>query len=83
MDDPYDFSPLLDLSTAALLAELAGVHGELSRLHSEIALLRAAEANKDVTLRSQRINDEGHRDGLIEKKFLIVRLLDMRREGLH
>lgn len=80
--DPFDFAPLLDMNTQELLLEIAGVHGELARLHEEIALVRAAEANKDLTRRSQRINDEGHRDALIEKKFLIARLLDIRKNRL-
>lgn len=82
-DDPYDYSYLIDLDSDELLRELATAHGELARLHEEIAFIRAAEAVKDVAQKPQRINDEGHRDALIEKKFLIVRLLDVRREAVN
>lgn len=75
MTGPYDFKPLLDLDVNGLLIELAIVHAELATLHEEIADCRVMERN-DPNLKYQRINDEGHRDALIEKKFLIVRLLD-------
>lgn len=82
MNDFYDFRYLLDLDTPGLLSELADVHAELATLHENIAFIRAEEAVKRVDQKPQRINDEGHRDALIEKKFLIVRLLDVRRDAV-
>jgi len=72
----YDFKPLLDLDIDDLLSELAIVHGELANIHEEIAMTKVSEEPRKPS--GQRIQDEGHRDALIEKKFLILRLLDAR-----
>jgi len=76
----WDFGKLVDASRDELLRELAETHAELATLHEEIAFNKVSEMTTP-TLRAQRIEDEGHRDALIEKKWLITRLLDARPTG--
>ena len=69
---------MLDYSERELLGELAATHAELAQLHEEIAFGRVTEFARPE-MKPQRLSDEGHRDALIEKKFLIIRLLDARK----
>lgn len=73
----HDFRPLIDLSHSKLLDELAWVHTELANKIEEVAYLRADDlraGNKSGS--PDRAIAEGQRDVLIEKKYLIIRLLD-------
>lgn len=75
----WDFRSLLTADDRALLSELADTHQNLAVLHEEIAHLRVGEKYKtnDAT---ERIIAEGKRDAFIEKKFLLIRLLETSRE---
>jgi hypothetical protein len=73
----WDFGKLVDATSQELYRELAMTHGELATLHEEIAFNRVSEMSSPM-LKEQRLMDEGRRDALIEKKFLIIRLLDGR-----
>lgn len=75
----WDFRDLLIASQADLLAELADTHQNLAVLHEEIAHLRVGEKYKTNDA-SERIIAEGKRDAFIEKKFLLIRLLETVRE---
>lgn len=78
--DRYDFTDLVHTPKARLYEILAEVHSDLANLHAEIAYARSCEATKtgdQATIKAQRYNDEGYRDALIEKKFLLARLLDV------
>jgi hypothetical protein len=68
---------MLDYGREELLRELASAHSELAELHEVIAFNKVSELT-NPGLKAQRLNDEGHRDALIEKKFLIIRLMDAR-----
>jgi hypothetical protein len=72
---PWDFALLVDAPRQDLLRELASAHTDLANLHEEIAFNKVAEV-ENRSLRAARIQLEGHRDALIEKKFLLLRLLD-------
>jgi hypothetical protein len=72
----FDFMPLLNLTCSALLVELADAHTNLANLHERIGFLRAEEARKVSYAKEERMNLEGRRDAYIEKKFLIIRLLE-------
>lgn len=69
---------MCDYNVDDLLKELAETHTELAHLHQEIAFNKVAEIDNKL-LKSQRLQDEGLRDALVEKKFLIIRLLDARQ----
>lgn len=73
----YDWKPLVDAPVPELLHELAAVHSELANLHEEIAFNKVTELTNPA-MKAQRLNDEGHREALIEKKWLITRLIDAR-----
>lgn len=75
MRTPWDFALLVDADRHTLLKELAATHTELANLHEEIAFNKVAEV-ENKALRSARLQLEGCRDALIEKKFLLLRLLD-------
>ena len=73
----WEFGKLVDADVEELLSELALTHAELATLHEEIAFTRSSEGSHPE-LKGQRLLDEGRRDALIEKKWLITRLLDAR-----
>lgn len=73
----WEFGKLVEADVEELLTELALTHSELATLHEEIAFTRSSEA-AHPELKPQRYMDEGRRDALIEKKWLITRLLDAR-----
>lgn len=79
----FDFSLIRDFSVDELLVALTDTHTKLANLHEEIAFNKAIESQGDKTVTAQRIRDEGLRASMEEKKWLIVRLLDMRRETDH
>jgi hypothetical protein len=73
----WDFAILLTSDREGLLAELADTHAELANLHEEIAFNKTGEV-ENRSLKGPRMMLEGRRDALIEKKFLLIRLLDAR-----
>lgn len=75
MEPPWDFALLIDAPRPDLYRELAATHTELANLHEEIAFNKVAEA-ENITLRVARIQLEGRRSALVEKKNLLLRLLD-------
>lgn len=77
----FDFSLIRDFSVDELVVALTDTHTRLANLHEEIAFNKAIESQGDKTVTAQRIRDEGKRASMEEKKWLIVRLLDMRRDG--
>lgn len=79
MDEPWDFALLVDAPRPDLYRELAATHTELANIHEEIAYNRANETSNPL-LKPARYELEGHRDALIEKKFLLIRLLDAATE---
>lgn len=74
--EPFDFSGLRHLPYPTLLDEFLETAERLANLHEEIAYLRVSEKGSP-DYREQRIIQEGLRDALIERKFLLVRLLEM------
>jgi len=75
MNTPWDFALLVDADRPLLLKELADTHSQLANLHEEIAFTRVSEMD-NPPLKGARYQLEGCRDALIEKKFLLLRLLD-------
>lgn len=73
-----DFTWLLNLPLTELLRELTIAHSELAQLHVRIGFLRAEEIRNKGSLfeKAERVESEGSRDALIEKKFLLVRLIE-------
>lgn len=78
-EDPWNFEALFDWSSRDLLYELARVQGELAHLAQEIALSRIAESKENPAVKNQRLQDEGREKALTEKKFFIIRLLELPR----
>ena len=75
MPPEWDFALLVDAPRPDLLRELAAAHTDLANLHEEIAFNKVAEVD-NKNLRLARLQLEGRRDALIEKKFLLLRLID-------
>jgi len=69
--DPYNFSDLLTLSRSELRVHLAKTIAELCTMYEHVAFIRATSPHKDEYLEAA-----GHRDALIEQKWLIVRLME-------
>lgn len=74
--DKHVFQGLVHADRDTLLQALADTHEHLANLHEDIAYLRANESRLAADNKQLRIMEEGTRDALIEKKFLIIRLLD-------
>lgn len=73
----FDFHLLLNASRSDLLREYADAATQLANLHVRIGFLRAEEIRSPKGYaKEERVDTEGKRDAYIEKKFLIVRLLD-------
>jgi hypothetical protein len=71
----WDFGYLLTASTPELLTELTYTHSEIATLLESIAYNRTIEQG-DPQIKSVRIIEEGRRDAFIEKKYLIIRLIE-------
>jgi len=69
--DPYDFSDLLTCSRSELRTHLAKTIAELATMYEHVAFLRVTATIKDEYYEAQ-----GHRDALIEQKWLILRLME-------
>lgn len=78
-----DWSPFLDLSRTALLREYVDVATSLANVIEEIAFLRVGEMRDHSQDKTVRVEQEAVRDVLIEKKFMIARLLDHTHNGSH
>lgn len=73
----YDFSGLVEASIPTLLRELAVCHSALANLHTRIAFLKQEEHREGLKhAGEQRIEFEGLRDAYVERKWLIVKLLE-------
>lgn len=70
----WQFGELRYLSKAALLDELLDTHQNLANLHEKIGYLRAQELSGAA--KSERFEAEGIRDAYVEKKYLLLRLID-------
>lgn len=70
--DPYDFSDLLTMGRSELREHLVQTVSELATMHEHVAFIRATSPHKD-----EYIEAAGHRDALVEQKWLILRLLDL------
>lgn len=69
--DPYDFSDLLVMDRSELRVELAQCVGELATFHERVAFVKATDP------KSPELHEyTGTRDALIEKKWLILRLME-------
>lgn len=77
----FDFHQLLAQPPSKLLSELTDAHTQLANLHVRIGFLRAEEARKEVYAKEERVELEGKRDAYVEKKFLIIRLLETPRDA--
>lgn len=71
----WDFGYLLTATKIELLKELASSHSEIATLMESIAYNRTIEQG-DPQVKAVRILEEGRRDAYIEKKYLIIRLLE-------
>ena len=60
------------MGRSELREHLAETVAELCTMHEHVAFLRATAHNKD-----EYIEAAGHRDALVEQKWLILRLLDL------
>lgn len=78
--EPWDFALLLDAPPPALFRELAATHTELANIYEEIAFNKVGETANPL-MKTARLQLEGHRDALKEKKALLVRLLDAAAAG--
>lgn len=70
--DPYNFSDLLYMGRSELRAELCQCVAELATFHEKVAFLRATESPKS----GEAIEAAGTRDALVEKKWLLLKLMD-------
>jgi hypothetical protein len=70
----WDFHDLRWLSKTELLDELLDTHQNLANLHEKIGWLRAQELSGAG--RGERYESEGVRDAYVEKKYLLLRLID-------
>jgi len=69
--DPYNFSDLLDMSRSELRKHLAQTVAELCTAHEQTAFVRATSTYKD-----EYFEYAGHRDALVEQKWLILKLME-------
>lgn len=69
--EPYNFSDLLTLGRSELRVELVRVIEQLCTAHEQFAYIKATSTYKDEILELQ-----GHRDALIEEKWLILKLME-------
>ncbi len=69
--DPYSFSDLLAMSRSELRVRLVKVIEQLATMHEHVAFIRATS-----TVASERYEYEGHRDALIEEKWLVMKLME-------
>ena len=72
----YDFSPLVSTPTHLLLEELAVVHSNIANLCIRIGFLRQEEIRGVSHAKEQRLDYEAKREAEIEKKWLIVKVLE-------
>lgn len=70
--DPYDFSDLLHMGRSELRRELAQTVAELATAYELTAFVRVTSPHKD-----EYLEHAGHRDALNEKKWLILKLMDL------
>lgn len=76
--DEFDFRDLPHADLPTLIIELADVHTLLANLHSTIAFARSTHIRAgDKGAQPDVIELEAERDSLIEKKFLLARLIDL------
>lgn len=78
-----DWRGYISFGQVQLLYELAATTSFLADLHAQIGFLRAEEARGVMEGKPSRLQLEGDRDALIEKKFFLIRLLDLQREKIH
>jgi hypothetical protein len=72
----YDFGPLVSLPVPLLLAELAETHAAIANLIVQVGFLRQEELRSNAPAKEMRIGQEALRDAYIEKKWLLVKLLE-------
>ena len=76
-DSPYyDFGPLVTTPTDILLHELATAHSNIANLCIRIGFLRQEEIRGVAHAKEQRLDYEAKREAEIEKKWLIVKVLE-------
>lgn len=74
----YDYGPLVYLPVSSLLVELAETHSNISNLIIRIGFLRQEELRGTQSAKEMRIEMEALRDAYIEKKWLLVKVLEYR-----
>lgn len=79
MDDEYDLVGFLSAALPDLLWALAETHTGLAHAHVRIGFLRAEELRNVQHAKQERVQLEGERDALVEKKFLLLRLIDNKK----
>lgn len=72
----YDYGNLVEASVKTLLVNLAETHSAISNLHIRIAFLRNEELRGQKSAKEQRNAYEGLLNAYIEKKWLLVKLLE-------
>lgn len=72
----FDYGPLVYLDTPTLLLELADTHSAISNLIVQIGFLRQEELRGQQHAKDERLGMEAVRDAYIEKKWLIVKILE-------
>lgn len=70
----WQFGELRYLDKNELLNELLDTHQNLANLHEKIGYLRSQELVGAT--KSERYEAEGVRDAYVEKKYLLLRLID-------
>ncbi len=69
--DPYSFSDLLHMGRSELRYELADTVAQLATYYERVAFLRATDGRGP-----EYFEAEGHRDALVEQKWLIIKLME-------
>lgn len=75
-DADLDFSPLVSASLPHLLIELAETHSNIANLCLRIGFLRQEELRGVSHAKETRLEYEACRDAYVEKKWLIVKILE-------
>jgi len=72
----YNFGPLVTTSLPVLLKELAVTHSNIANLCIRIGFLRQEEIRGVSHAKEMRLEFEAKREAEIEKKWLIVKVLE-------
>jgi hypothetical protein len=77
----FDYGPLVYLPVHDLLVALAETHSAIANLIIRVGFLRQEELRGTQEAKVMRLEMEALRDAYIEKKWLLVKVLEYRDNG--